>query len=69
VTLEILPGGEVTIPRERTLTVQQFHPMLTRADQLGVAVWKQGASLYLLPAPFDEEELAQLYLKVRTHTS
>jgi anti-sigma factor RsiW len=69
VTLEILPGGEVTIPRERTRTVQQFHPMLTRADQLGVAVWKQGASLYLLTAPFDEEELAQLYLKVRTHTS
>jgi anti-sigma factor RsiW len=69
VTLEILPGGEVTIPRERTRTVQQFHPMLTRADQLGVAVWKQGASLYLLTAPFDEEELAQLYLKVRTRTS
>jgi anti-sigma factor RsiW len=69
VTLEILPGGEVTIPRERTRTVQQFHPMLTRADQLGVAVWKQGATLYLLTAPFDEEELAQLYLKVRTHTS
>jgi anti-sigma factor RsiW len=69
VTLEILPGGEVTIPRERTRTVQQFHPMLTRADHLGVAVWKQGATLYLLTAPFDEEELAQLYLKVRTHTS
>lgn len=69
VTLEILPGGDVTIPRERTRTVQQFHPMLTRADQLGVALWKQGATLYLLTAPFDEEELAQLYLKVRTHTS
>ncbi len=69
VTLEILPGGDVTIPRERTRTIQQFHPMLTRADQLGVAVWKQGATLYLLTAPFDEEELAKLYLKVRTHTS
>ncbi len=69
VTLEILPGGEVIIPRERTRTIQQFHPMLTRADQLGVVVWKQGATLYLLTAPFDEEELAQLYLKVRTHTS
>ncbi len=65
VTLEILPGGDVTIPRERT----RAHPMLTRADQLGVVVWKQGATLYLLTAPFDEEELAQLYLKVRTHTS
>jgi anti-sigma factor RsiW len=69
VTLEILPGGDVTIPRERTRTIQQFHPMLTRADQLGVVVWKQGATLYLLTAPFDDEELAQLYLKVRTHTS
>jgi len=69
VTLEILPGGDVTIPRERTRAIQQFHPMLTRADQLGVVVWKQGATLYLLTAPFDEEELAQLYLKVRTHTS
>ena len=36
---------------------------------VGVALWKQGATLYLLTAPFDEEELAQLYLKVRTHTS
>lgn len=69
VTLEILPGGDVTIPRERTSTVAQYHPMLTRAGQLGVAVWKQGASLYLLTAPCDERELAALYLKVRTHTS
>lgn len=69
VTLEIVPGGEVTIPRERARAVQQFRPMLTRADQLGVALWKQGATLYLLTAPFDEEELAQLFLKVRTHTS
>ena len=69
VTLELLPGGEVKIPADRTRVVQQFHPMLTRAGQLGVALWKQGATLYLLTAPLDEEELAQLYLKVRTHTS
>lgn len=69
VTLEILSGTDVTIPREQTRAVQQFHPMLTRASDLGVALWKQGASLYLLTAPLDEEELAQLYLRVRTHTS
>ena len=69
VTLEILPGADVTIPKERTRTVQQFHPMLTRASDLGVALWKQGASLYVLTAPLSEDELAQLYLKVRTHTS
>jgi anti-sigma factor RsiW len=69
VTLEMLPGGNVTIPPERTRAIQQFHPMLTRADRLGVALWKQGATLYLLTAPIDEEELAKLYLKVRTHTS
>jgi len=69
VTLEILPGADVTIPKERTRTVQQFHPMLTRASDLGVALWKQGASLYVLTAPLGEDELAQLYLKVRTHTS
>jgi hypothetical protein len=69
VTLEILPGGDVKIPRERTRAVQQFHPMLARADQLGVAVWRQGAALYLLTAALDEEGLARLYLKVRTHTS
>jgi len=69
VTLEILPGAGVTIPRERTRTVQQFHPMLTRTSDLGVALWKQGPSLYVLSAPLDENELAQLYLKVRTHTS
>ena len=66
---EILPGADVTIPKERTRTVQQFHPMLTRASDLGVALWKQGASLYVLTAPLGEDELAQLYLKVRTHTS
>jgi hypothetical protein len=43
--------------------------MLTRARQLGVALWKQGGTLYLLTAPLNEEELAQLYIKVRTHTS
>jgi anti-sigma factor RsiW len=69
VTLEILPGGDLKVPRERTRAVQQFRPMLTRADQLGVALWRQGQAFYLLTAPMDEEELAQLYLKVRTHTS
>jgi len=69
VTLEILPGGDLKVPRERTRAVQQYRPMLTRADQLGVALWRQGQAFYLLTAPMDEEELAQLYLKVRTHTS
>jgi hypothetical protein len=69
VTLEILPGGEVKIPPERTRAVQQFHPMLARAGQLGVAVWKQGTALYLLTAALGEDDLARLYLKVRTHTS
>jgi anti-sigma factor RsiW len=69
VTLEILPGTDVTIPRERTRAVKQFRPMLARAGDVGVALWKQGASLYLLTAPVGEDELADLYLKVRTHTS
>jgi anti-sigma factor RsiW len=69
VTLEILPGGDVKIPPERTRAVQQFHPMLARKGPLGVAVWKQGTALYLLTAALDEDDLARLYLKVRTHTS
>jgi anti-sigma factor RsiW len=69
VTLEILPGGDLKIPPDRTRAVQKFHPMLARADQLGVAIWRQGAALYLLTAELDEEGLARLYLKVRTHTS
>jgi hypothetical protein len=69
VTLEILPGNDVTIPRDRTRAVKQFRPMLARANDVGVALWKQGASLYLLTAPLGEDELADLYLKVRTHTS
>jgi hypothetical protein len=69
VTLEILPGGDLKIPPDRTRAVQKFHPMLARADQLGVALWRQGAALYLLTAELDEEGLARLYLKVRTHTS
>jgi hypothetical protein len=56
-------------PPDRTRAVQQFHPMLARADQLGVAIWRQGAALYLLTAELDEEGLARLCLKVRTHTS
>ena len=43
--------------------------MLTRSGNLGVALWKQGSSLYVLTAPLSEDELAQLYLRVRTHTS
>lgn len=69
VTLELLPGDEITIPRERTRTVDKFHPMLTRADQVGVALWKQGKTFYVLTAPLDEDELARLYLKVRLGTS
>ena len=69
VTLEILPGNDVTIPRDRTRAVKQFRPMLARASNVGVALWKQGASLYLLTAPLGEDDLADLYLKVRTHTS
>ena len=70
VTLEILPGGDLKVPPERTRAVQKYRPMLTRADQLGVALWRQGQAFYLLTAPVDdEEELAQLYLRVRTHTS
>lgn len=69
VTLEILPGGDVTIPKDRTRQVHQFRPMLTRAKDLGVALWRQGAALYVLTAPLDEEGLANLYLKVRLGTS
>jgi anti-sigma factor RsiW len=69
VTLEVLPGGDVTIPKDKTRPVKQFRPMLTRAKDLGVALWRQGPALYLLTAPLDEQGLADLYLKVRLGTS
>jgi hypothetical protein len=69
VTLEILPGNEVQIPPKRTRQVQQFRPVLARVEQCGVVLWKQGGALYVLTAPLDDEELARLFVKVRTHRS
>ncbi len=69
VTLEILPGNEVQIPPNRTRKVQQFRPVLARVEQCGVVLWKMGGALYVLTAPLDDEELARLFVKVRTHPS
>lgn len=69
VTLEILPGNEVQIPPKRTRQVQQFRPVLARVEQCGVVLWKQGGALHVLTAPLDDQELARLFVKVRTHRS
>jgi len=69
VTLEILPGNEVQIPPNRTRKVQQFRPVLARVEQCGVVLWKMGGALYVLTAPLDDQELARLFVKVRTHPS
>jgi anti-sigma factor RsiW len=69
VTLDILPGNEVQIPPDRTRQVQKFRPVLTRVEPCGVALWKQEGSLYVLTAPVDDQELAGVFVKVRTHRS
>jgi anti-sigma factor RsiW len=69
VTLEILPGNEVQIPPDRTRKIQQFRPVLARVEQCGVVLWKQGGALHVLTAPLDDDELARLFVKVRTHPS
>jgi hypothetical protein len=69
VTLEILPGNEVQIPPGRTRQIQQFRPVLARVEQCGVALWKMRGALYVLTAPLDEQELARLFVKVRTQSS
>jgi anti-sigma factor RsiW len=69
VTLEILPGNDVQIPPDRTRQVQKFRPVLTRVDQRGVVLWKQEGSLYVLTAPLDDQDLAGVFVKVRTHRS
>jgi hypothetical protein len=69
VTLEILPGNDVQIPAGRTRPIQQFRPAVARVEQCGVVLWKQGGALYVLTAPLDDQELARLFVKVRTRTS
>jgi len=67
VTLDILPGKDVQIPPDRTRKVQQFRPVLTRVEPCGVVLWKQEGSLYVLAAPLDDQDLAGVFVKVRTH--
>ena len=69
VTLEILPGNEVQIPPNRTRQIQQFRPVLARVEQCGIVLWKQAGALHVLTAPVDDQELARLFVKVRTHPS
>jgi anti-sigma factor RsiW len=67
VTLDILPGKDVQIPPDRTRKVQQFRPVLTRVEPCGVVLWKQEGSLYVLTAKLDDQDLAGVFVKVRTH--
>jgi anti-sigma factor (TIGR02949 family) len=69
VTLEIAPGNDVQIPPKRTRPIQQFRPVVERVQQCGVVVWKQGGALYVLAAQVADEDLARLFVKVRTGTS
>jgi len=69
VTLDILPGNEVQIPPNRTRQVQKFRPVMARVEPCGVVLWKQEGSLYVLAAPLDDQELAGVFVKVRTHRS
>ena len=69
VTLDILPGNDVQIPPDRTRQVQKFRPVMARVEPCGVVLWKQEGSLYVLTAPLDDQELAGVFVKVRTHRS
>lgn len=69
VTLQILRAPELAIPREATTPVGSYRPVITRRDDLAVAMWKQGDALYALSAPADEHELSELFVKVRKVTT
>jgi len=64
-SLQCISAPEIEVPKRNTLQVETFHPYHTRVDSLRVLVWKQEEMACFLVARAGDQELADLFLKVR----
>lgn len=64
-TLTLLPGREIQIPKERATQIEAYRPFVARRDSVGVVAWKQADVAYALTASGSAEDLPRLFLKVR----
>lgn len=64
-TLTLLPGREIEMPREGTTQIESYRPFVTQKDSIGVVLWKQADIAYALTTPASGEDLFRLFLKVR----
>jgi hypothetical protein len=65
-SLQCLSAPEIQVPKKNGLQVESFHPYHTQVDSLHVLVWKQeGMACFLVAAAAGDQELADLFLKVR----
>ncbi len=67
-TLTLIPGREIQMPREGTTQIESYRPFVTRKDSIGIVAWKQAEIAYALTASASEEDLPRLFLKIRKAT-
>jgi len=64
-SLQCVSAPEIEVPKRNRLQVEAFHPYHTQVDSLQVLVWKQEEMACFLVAQASDQELADLFLKVR----
>ncbi|HET7854136.1 MAG TPA: hypothetical protein VFM04_06745 [Candidatus Methylomirabilis sp.] len=64
-SLQCVSAPEIRLPKKNGLQVESFHPYHTQFDSLHVLVWKQEGMACFLVAAAGDQELADLFLKVR----
>lgn len=64
-TLLMLRGGKVKIPQGNRMQVETFRPYHTRTNTANVLIWKQKEMAYSLVAQVEDQDMADLFLKVR----
>ena len=64
-SLQCISAPEIEVPKRNTLQVETFHPYHTQVGSLRVLVWKQEEMACFLVARAGDQELADLFLKVR----
>lgn len=65
-TLTLIPGREIQMPRDGTTQIETYRPFVTRKDSIGIVAWKQAEIAYALTASTNGEDLPRLFLKIRT---
>jgi hypothetical protein len=64
-SLQCVSAPEIQVPKRNGLQVESFHPYHTQVGSLQVLVWKQEEMACFLVAVAGDQELTDLFLKVR----